>query len=269
MLHGARRSLLLFVVLMPAMPLAAHAQEASWWQPEPGLDWQIQFAGDAIDLTLDVAVYDLDGFETDAETVAMLQRRDVRVLCYVSVGTWEEWRPDADAFPDEVIGNAWAEWDGERFLDIRQQEVLLPLIAARFDMCRDKGFDGIEPDNIDTYQTGREITGFDLTEADQIAWNLAIADLAHERGLAIGQKNIPDLTEALEPHFDFAVTEDCFVDGWCEQMTPYTAAGKAVFAIEYTDVDADLEIICPQAADMRFSVVLKHRELDAWRQACP
>ena len=193
----------------------------------------------------------------------------MHVLCYISVGTFEDWRPDADLFPDEVIGDAWYEWEGERFVDIRRIDLLAPIIEARFDMCRDKGFDAIEPDNIDSYGGGLAATGFDLTETDQLAFNLWIAEEAHERGLAIGQKNVSELTAQLQSVYDFAVTEDCYVDGWCEEVEPYIANGKPVFAIEYTDVDADLTEICPIATEIQFSVVLKNRDLDAWRESCP
>ena len=40
----------------------------------------------------------------DAEVVAALQAQGSRVVCYISVGSWEDWRPDADQFPAAVIG---------------------------------------------------------------------------------------------------------------------------------------------------------------------
>ena len=46
-------------------------------------------------------------------------------------------------------------------------------------------------------------------------------------------------------------------------------AGKAVFAAEYTDTGSSLDQFCPQAKAMQFSAVLKNRELDAYREACP
>ena len=272
----ALRMLLGLMLLLPVMgvlPGQALAQAsrpestASWWQPSAGLSWTIQFSGE-IDTGLPVDVYDLDGFDTSAETVAMLQERGSRVLCYISTGTWEDWRPDAGQFPQDIIGNSWDEWDGERFLDIRQLDVLAPLLEARIEMCRDKGFDGIEPDNIDTFQNGEDVTGFDLTRQDQVRFNRWLAGAAHERGLAIGQKNIPELTADLLDAFDFAVTEDCFADDWCEDITDYIGQDKPVFAIEYTDRMPDLAAFCPDAAALGFSVILKHRELDGFRQDC-
>ena len=52
-------------------------------------------------------------------------------------------------------------------------------------------------------------------------------------------------------------------------MRPFISEGKPVFAAEYTDTGIDLEDFCPQARSLGFSAILKNRDLDAWRQACP
>ncbi|RME51835.1 MAG: endo alpha-1,4 polygalactosaminidase, partial [Caldilineae bacterium] len=54
-----------------------------------------------------------------------------------------------------------------------------------------------------------------------------------------------------------------------DQMKPFIAAGKPVFAAEYTDTGMTLDKFCPQAQALQFSAILKHRDLDAWRQVCP
>jgi hypothetical protein len=65
------------------------------------------------------------------------------------LGFSEDWRPDAKQFPSSVLGRTNG-WPGERWLDmdIRQTNVLAPIITARFQMCKDKGFDAIEADNV-------------------------------------------------------------------------------------------------------------------------
>jgi hypothetical protein len=76
----------------------------------------------------------------------------------------------------------------------------------------------------------------------------------------------------LLPYFDWALTEDCFAQDWCDEMAPFVAAGKAVFAAEYSDewsLSGFKNQVCPQAAAIGFGVILKDRDLDAWRQACP
>lgn len=235
------------------------------WQPAPGITWQWQLDDPAIDPMVDVDVYDIDGFDATKETVDQLHARGIKAICYIDAGTREDWRPDAGDYPAEIIGRSWPEWDGERFVDIRRLDLLGPILEKRFDMCAAKGFDAIEPDMIDTYEAD---TGFEISRDDQLTFNRWIADQAHARGLAVGQKNVPELTPELVASFDFAVTEDCLADGWCEQMQPYIDAGKAVFAAEYTDRDMTLAAICPRLDALHFSGILKHRGLDAWLESC-
>jgi len=241
---------------------------AVWWQPPPSTTWQWQLS-DPLDLSFDVDMYDVDLFDTDAATVTALHNQGRIAICYISVGSWEDWRPDADQFPAAVLGNEYEGWPGERWLDIRQIDLLAPIMRARLDLCRAKGFDGVEPDNMDGYTND---TGFPLSYQDQLDYNIWLAGEAHARGLSIGLKNDGDQVDDLEPYFDWALTEDCFAEGWCDEFDPFTASGKAVFAAEYTDqltTNQFLTQVCPQAATMDISAILKDRDLDAWRLACP
>jgi hypothetical protein len=217
-------------------------------------------------LEVDVDLYDIDLFESDASVIATLHAQGRKVVCYVSVGSWEDWRPDADQFPATVIGDAYEGWPGEYWLDIRQIELLAPVMRARLDSCKDKGFDGIEPDNMDGYTND---TGFPLTYEDQIQYNIWVAVEAHARGLSVGLKNDPDQVADLLPYFDWALTEDCFAEAWCQEMVPFIQMGKPVLAAEYTDSGGTTGQVCPEAERLRFSLILKDRELGAWRQPCP
>jgi len=235
------------------------------WQPSPISSWQWQLTDLPVDQTVDAVLFDIDLFDNDAAVVAALHAQGRKVICYLSAGSWEEWRPDAGQFPAAVIGNDYTDWPGERWLDIRRIDLLGPIMQARMDLCRSKGFDGLEPDNIDGYTND---TGFPLTYQDQIVYNIWLADEAHARGLSIGFKNDPEQAGDLLPYYDWALTEDCFDQGWCDQVAPFVAAGKAVFAAEHTDTGASLERLCPEASTMNINAILKNRELDAWRQAC-
>ena len=71
-------------------------------RPEPAdrLQWQL---GDLpADLTVDAEVYDLDLFETTRAEVAQLHDDGRFVVCYLSAGSWEPYRPDAHRFPASV-----------------------------------------------------------------------------------------------------------------------------------------------------------------------
>jgi hypothetical protein len=233
----------------------------AWWQPSPGTSWQIQYSG-ALDLSLNVEVYNLDLFDISADTVSVLHAQGRKVMCYFSAGSWEDWRPDAGNFPESVLGNPLEGWPGERWLDIRQIDILEPILKARLDLARQKGCDGIDPDNVEGYQND---SGFPLTYADQITFNRWVATEAHARGLGVGLKNdlaqISDLLSA----FDWALNEQCFEYTECDLLLPFIQAGKPVFGIEYQGSPQDF---CPQANALNFDTLKKNLELDAWRIAC-
>lgn len=255
---------LLFVALLLLVAGCSAAPDpepgASHWRPRPGTAWQWQLTG-RVDTSVDVPVYDIDGFDQSAAVVSALHRKDRRVICYLSTGAWEDWRPDAKKFPEAVIGRGNG-WEGERWLDIRRTDVLEPLMAARFDMCRKKGFDAIEPDNMDGYKNR---TGFGLTAADQLRYNRLIARLAHDRGMSVGLKNDLDQIPDLVDDFDFAVNEQCAQYGECGDMKPFIASDKAVFHVEY---ELPTTRFCAESRRLKLSSMLKKYELGAWRKAC-
>jgi hypothetical protein len=229
--------------------------------PAVAESWDIQFAAPFVGR--DVAVIDLDW--QDADQIAAAKARGQIVLCYVSVGTAEDWRPDHAAFPPSVLGPEWQDWPGEYFLDIRQIDILLPIMEARFRACKAAGADAIDPDNQDQQWAG----AFPVTEGDTVVYMQALARLAHGVGLGIGQKNNPDAVDDLVGTLDFIVTEDCFADGWCKDALAYARAGKPVYAIEYTDTAVDFAAACDWGRDRGIDFILKDRDLNGktW-QSC-
>lgn len=233
----------------------------AWWQPAPGTSWQWQLTGD-IDTSYDVQMYDIDLFDAPQSKLDELHAAGRIVICYFSAGSWEDWRPDAGQFPTSVLGNDLEGWAGEKWLDIRQLDVLGPLMAARLDLAAQKGCDGVEPDNVDGYAND---TGFPLTYQDQLTYNTWLASQAHARGLSVGLKNDLEQIVDLQSYFDWALNEECFTYNECDLLLPFVQANQAVFGVEYELAPADF---CPQANAMGFSFLKKHWELDAWRVDC-
>lgn len=231
------------------------------WRPTPGTRWQIQFSG-TIDTSFDVQVYDLDVVDTPQSLIDQLHSEERKVICYFSAGSWEDWRHDADEFPESVKGNDLDEWPGEKWLDIRQIDKLSPIMTARLDLAVQKRCDGVDPDNVDGYAND---TGFNLSFQDQLNYNTWLANQAHTRGLAIGLKNDLDQIVELLPYFDWALNEQCFQYDECDQLLPFVAAGKPVFGIEY---ESDTDSFCSQANKMNFDFLKKNWDLDAWRVSC-
>jgi hypothetical protein len=223
--------------------------------------WQIQYTGE-LQTDLNVEVFNLDLFETSPQIIAALHKRSIFVMCYFSAGSYEEWRPDAHAFPREVLGNALEEWPGEQWLDIRRLDILQPIMEARLDLAVQKGCDGVDPDNVNGYTNP---TGFPLSAEDQKRYNLFLAEAGHRRGLLVGLKNdleqIPELVSA----FDWVLNEECFFYHECERLLPFIQAGKPVFVIEY---DLEPSAFCPQSRQMNFNALHKHRNLDAYHVDC-
>lgn len=238
---------------------------ASWWRPAPGLSWQWQLGDDEINTSVKADVYDVDLY-IDQSVIDELHVQGRRVICYISVGSWEDWRPDAGRFPPEVLGKDYEGWPGEKWLDIRRIDLLAPIMFARLDLCAAKGFDAVEPDNMEIYTND---TGFPLTSEDQLRYALWLAEAAHARGLAIGQKNASDQVGDLVDVYDFAITEDAFYYNWAGEMLAFIQAGKPVFAAEYTDMDVDFRAACAWGRAHNVSFILKNRDLDAWMESCP
>ena len=237
---------------------------SAWWHPTVGLTWQWQIGDLDIDTSIEADVYDIDLY-VDQAIIDELHAQGRKVICYMSIGSWEDWRPDKDQFPPEVLGKDYEGWKGERWLDVRQIDKLAPIVRARLDLCKSKGFDAVEPDNMEIYTND---TGFLLTYDDQLKYALWLADEAHKRGLAIGQKNASDQVKDLMDVYDFAITEDAFYYGWAKEMFSFITAGKPVFAAEYTDLPGDFAAFCEQSKQLNFSTILKKRGLDAWIQTC-
>ena len=104
-----------------------------------------------------------------------------------------------------------------------------------------------------------------MTAADQLAFNRYVATAAHARGLAVGLKNDGDQAQTLAQDFDFAVVEQCFEYDECDNYTPFVAAGKPVFEIEYELETSDF---CPAANALNFNALKKDMDLTSERVAC-
>ncbi|MHB8646345.1 MAG: endo alpha-1,4 polygalactosaminidase, partial [Thermomicrobiales bacterium] len=235
---------------------------ASTWKPEVATSWQIQYAALPVDRSISAQMYDLDLFTTDPGTIASLHGSGRRVACYFSAGSYEPYRPDSDQFPAAVRGKSLKGFADEQWLDIRRLDVLGPIMRARLDLCKQKGFDAVDPDNVDGYNNP---TGFPLTAQDQLTFNRWLAREAHARGLAVFLKNDGDQVRQLVDSFDGAVVEQCFEYAECTLYQPFVQAGKPVFEIEY---NMEPGAFCAQANALNFNSLYKHLSLDAYRVAC-
>ncbi|OQE46213.1 hypothetical protein PENCOP_c001G02682 [Penicillium coprophilum] len=200
------------------------------WQPEAGVKWQIQLVDPVEDTTVDADIWDIDLFENTAETITALKGKGHKVICYFSAGTYEDWRPDISKFDPKDFGSNLDEWPGERWLDLKSDKVRA-IMSSRLDIAKDKGCDGVDPDNIDAY--GNE-NGLELTEADSIDFLTFLAKESHSRGMAIGLKNGGDIIGSVIDMMQWSVNEQCAEYNECETYAAFTEVNKPVFHIEYS-----------------------------------
>jgi len=242
----------------------------NYYKPKIGdsFEWRLDSIGINEVNQYTCKIIDIDAFSATKELVDAFHARGIKVIAYISVGTFETYRPDGSLLPTEVVGNIYPAWPDERFLDIRQIEKLKPFIASRFDMIKSKGFDGVEPDNIDIYG---EVTDFNLTLNDTKLFCEWIIEEAHSRGLCIGQKNTEELVPLLYKKFDWALTEDVFHQNTQNDYSIYISVGKPVFSAEYTD-DMDIShfntFVCSKSIQLKYFAFLKHRDLTQWTYEC-
>jgi hypothetical protein len=152
-------------------------------------------------------------------------------------------------------------WGGEYLVDIStaaKRRRAAAWVQPMIETCARKGFRAVEYDNLDSW------TRFDGTPRARdvpfgrraaVAYAAEITRRAHALGLAVAQKNTPQLTrrEALRRiGFDFAVAEQC---GRYRECAAYRRLhGDHVLAIEYGE--RGFRRACRSVGD-RVSVVLR------------
>jgi hypothetical protein len=250
----------LFALLPTAIGSADRGQDsAGRWRPAPTTaPWQWQLQG-AVDTSVPAPVYDVDGFETPGRIVRELHRQGRKVVCYLDVGSWESYRPDAKDFPRRVIGRRYAGFPDERWLDVGRFHLFERPLKRRLTMCARKGFDAVEPDNLAGWEPENK-TGFHITRLDQLRFNRWIARQVHGRGMAVALKNDGRQAHELIGAFDFAIVEQCFQYHECGYYRTFVRHGKAVFEAEYEQRPKQY---CPTARALRFSAIRKSYDLYA------
>ncbi|MFE0186415.1 endo alpha-1,4 polygalactosaminidase [Streptomyces sp. NPDC058989] len=165
-------------------------------------------------------------------------------ICYVNafqaqpdaVDTWQARHPELllrDEDGEPVIDQDW----DEPLLDIStatKREALMDIVGPWIDGCAKAGYDAVEPDNLDSY----ERSGNKLTARHAAAFAELLARRAHQRQLAIAQKNTTDLLPRRERiGFDFAVVEECTRYKECSDFAD--AYDNRIFVVEYRKKDFD------------------------------
>eukprot|EP00121_Abeoforma_whisleri_P015568 Awhi_evm1s14334 len=116
------------------------------------LAWGSNALRDHIGTETDVVLVDLFNYAT--RKIKRLRSQGKIVICYLSVGTVERWRPDYLTHKSEwrkLELDRKTPWYQERWIDIKQLKLLKKLMKPRILLAKEKGCSGIEPDNIDNF----------------------------------------------------------------------------------------------------------------------
>jgi hypothetical protein len=253
--------LLLAVALALACTAAPAGAAPPRFLPASGTTWQWQLTT-PVDLSVPAEVYDIDGFDNSAAVVSRLHRLGRHVICYLDVGAYEDYRPDAKRFPAAAIGKADIPWEGERWLDVRRLDVLLPIMRDRIAMCARKGFDAVELDEVDGYAND---TGFPLSAGDQLAYNRALAREVRRQGMSVALKNDVEQIPQLLGSFDFSIDEQCATYHECATLLPFVRRDSAVFHVEY---ELPRSRFCKATALLGLFSMRKRLELGRHRELC-
>ncbi|MFI6334336.1 endo alpha-1,4 polygalactosaminidase [Streptomyces sp. NPDC050535] len=158
----------------------------------------------------------------------------------VQEGAADEW--DSDLLLRDDAGKVVYDTDwNEAVLDIRtdaKRQRVAAQVNSWIDTCAAKGYKAVEPDNYDSFTRFPEY----LQAGQAKALMKLLSTHAHQKGLAIAQKNTLDLVaDRVSVGLDFAVVEGCGEWNECGQFAD--AFDNNVFIVEYTT--KGLSQVCP------------------------
>lgn len=163
---------------------------------------------------------------------------DTYSICYVNA--FQTQPGEQESWPESVLLTRDGElvhdpdWPDEVLLDTSSPErraTIVDVVTPWLRKCADDGFDAVEFDNLDSFTRSDDA----MTLDDNLELARLLADVAHNAGLAVGQKNTAEHAARLrvDAGFDFAVTEECAVYEECGAYRD--VYGAAVLDIEYAD----------------------------------
>ena len=175
--------------------------------------------------------------KTKPSEVAALHAQGKRVICYIDVGTAENFRPDYSSFPKSVLGHSNG-WPGEKWLDIRR------LVGARAD--HDRALSDVPRKGLRRGRAGQHGSvsptsrGSRSPPGSSSTYNEWVAGEVHSLGMAVLQKNDGEQAAEQQPYFDGVLDEQCNQYHECADFQPYLAAGKPVLNAEYHLADEEV-----------------------------
>ena len=125
------------------------------------------------------------------QSVSNIHAAHSNAICYVDVGTAEDWRSDYSLFDPSDIGGPLSGWPGEYFINVNDwsspvssgYETIQQIMTNRFALCKEEGFAAIEADNVDAYTDG-DLGGFTISMAQEETYINNLIAIAHRTVLS-------------------------------------------------------------------------------------
>lgn len=214
--------------------------------PAESARWLARLDG-PVDIEDDADFFYLDAEQQAPEDLAELRRQGRHYLCYLSAGSFEDFRDDADQFPQSAIGNPLAAFPGERWLDVRDATVR-QLMAARIERLAKLGCAGVPPSALTVHTAD---TGFVLTLGDALEYSRWVAERLHASGMSAGLIGPASLTSELWAVFDFGLAIGCVEGTQCAEYEVLRQGGRPVFFVEL-GAPEDAARLCNTAQQLGF-----------------
>lgn len=222
--------------------------------------FQVQLSG-SLDLDVEADLFVIDLHSPSDEDFSTLSARSASIGCYFSAGSFEPWRPDADDFPAESLGDPLADYPNENWLDIKSESVVA-LMAARIESAVARGCTDVFPSLV---RPSTSENTFSLSADDFANYAAHLAQVAHSVGLGAliaGGASFDPITE----HYDAVLVFGCASAGSCDEWTTFAETERSVFSIEWGDESAP-EDACGEG--IAWPQIVKNQSLDAFRFVCP
>lgn len=158
--------------------------------------------------------------------------------------------------PKFVYDTTW----NEILLDtstVSKRYALARIVNSWVDDCARKGFNAVEFDNLDSYSRSQH----KLTLGNNSVFAKTITAHAHSLGLAVGQKNTPELKTLGRNYirFDFVIAEEC--QRYNECAVYQKVYGLHMLEIEYTDYPTAVYKTACRLNGNKLSIILRDRNL--------
>lgn len=218
--------------------------------PPAGVRWLAQLDG-AVDIQQKADLLYLDAEQQNPNDLAVLRAQGRPYLCYLSAGSVESFRDDAQEFPASAVGNALANFPREHWLDVRDSAVR-DLMAKRVTKLAASGCAGIPPSSLAVHAAD---TGFDLSVTDALDYARWLAERIHAAGMSAGLTGPAALTNELWPTFDFALAISCVNGSGCSEYAAFRSAKKTVLYLEVGE-ETDAPRLCNAAKALGFDALV-------------